>query len=289
MIDDSLKETEALGKRIGNELKASLKEQNSIYVPTIKQKIEEGIKEYYDKLTDSITNELLTQESEQKNLMDNIDQVNIETEKVKKQQQRIRVLIEKMKIVKHDKELKALAFRLLLSNIQDEKKNRKIETQLIYYRIYRLKKLIFSLFKKTTTFKPIKEFDLQVKTSIEKDLKTYEDTQIKEKENILQLIYQAEEKLKHENRKKIQTKLLLDQIVLRGVSAMNIHALTLSNNSLKGKFNLIVSFIFIILYFRFDVLDVYNTDYRKDIERTFHSFNLPKTKDTLSSFNPMKQ
>jgi hypothetical protein len=92
------------------------------------------------------------------------------------------------------------------------------------------------MLKRTTTYKPIKDYDLQVKTNIEKDLKTYEDTQIKEKEGILQLIYQAEEKLKHENRKKVQTKLLLDQIVLRGVSAMNIQALTLSNNSLKGNY-----------------------------------------------------
>lgn len=244
MIDDSLKETEALGKRIGNELKSHLKEQNNTYIPNIKQKIEEGMKEYYDKLTESITNELLTQETEQKNIMDNIDQVNNETDKVKQQQQRVRKLIERTKLARINKELKSSAFRLLLTNLQDEKKNRKIETQLIYYRIYRLKKLLFGLLKRTTTYKPIKEFDLQVKTSIEKDLKTYEDTQIKEKEGILQLIYQAEEKLKHENRKKIQTKLLLDQIVLRGVSAMNIHALTLSNNSLKGKNNLFFIFVF---------------------------------------------
>ncbi len=236
MIDDSLKETEAIGKRIGNELKSHIKQQNSIYIPNIKEKIEEGIKEYYNKLVENITNELLTQESEQKNIMDNIDQVNKDTEKLKQQQHRVRVLIERTKLNKIDQGLKSKAFRLLLTNLQEEKKNKKIETQLIYYRIFRLKKLLFGMLKRTTTYKPIKDYDLQVKTNIEKDLKTYEDTQIKEKEGILQLIYQAEEKLKHENRKKVQTKLLLDQIVLRGVSAMNIQALTLSNNSLKGNY-----------------------------------------------------
>ena len=51
---------------------------------------------------------------------------------------------------------------------------------------------------------------------------------------LVQLIYKAEEKLKHENRKKVQTKLQLDQIVLRGISALNMKALALSQNSLNG-------------------------------------------------------
>jgi len=236
MLDESLKETEALGKRIGNELKAHIKEQNNIYIPNIKAKIEDGINEYYSKLSSELHNDLLSQETEQKNIQDSIEQVKQETEKTKLKQKRSRLLIEKFKITKIDKERKASVFRFLLNNLVEEKKTRKVETQLIYYRIYRLKKGIFDLFKKTTTFKPIKEYENDVKTAIENDLKSYEDTQIKEKEAILQLIYQAEEKLKHENRKKIQTKLLLDQIVLRGVSAMNLHALSLSNSSLKGKY-----------------------------------------------------
>ena len=53
---------------------------------------------------------------------------------------------------------------------------------------------------------------------------------------MLNLIKQAEEKLKHENRKKIQVKLMLDQMVLRGISALNLQAMHLSQNSLKGNF-----------------------------------------------------
>ena len=48
------------------------------------------------------------------------------------------------------------------------------------------------------------------------------------------LISKAQEKLKHENRKKVQVKLMLDQMVLRGVSALNLQAMALSQNSLQG-------------------------------------------------------
>lgn len=263
MIDDSLKETEALGKRIGNGLKSYIKEENNKYLPALKEKIAEGLKEYYDKLAENINNELYSQETQQKNLMDEIDNVKEETSKVQVSQQRQRELIEKFKIKKNEIYLKGKIFRFLVENMDEEKRQRKLESQLIYTRIYHMKKSIFDLLKKTTTFKTKKEFDQQIKTQTENELKAYEDTQIKEKEELLRLIFAAEEKLKHENRKKVQTKLLLDQIVLRGVSAMNLQALSLSNDALK---------------------DVYKTDYIKQIEKTFDSFNLPKTKNTLSSF-----
>lgn len=57
----------------------------------------------------------------------------------------------------------------------------------------------------------------------------------KKEEELLKLIENAQEKLMHENRKKIQVKLALDQMVLRGVSALNMQAITLSQNSLNSK------------------------------------------------------
>lgn len=235
MIDDSLKENEALGKRIGNNLKSFLKEQNSTYVPNLKEKIHEGLKEFYENLTNSINFDLHSQEQVQTNLMNQIDEVNTETEKLKQQQTRQRVLIEQIKLKKIDLRYKSKIFRLLKQNQQEETRDRKLESQLIYNRIFTMKKSIFKLLKTTTTFKSLKDYETEVKSKIDIDLRKYEETQIKQKEEILKLIFQAEDKLKHENRKKIQTKLLLDQIVLRGVSAMNLQALTLSNDALKGK------------------------------------------------------
>lgn len=235
MIDESLKETEAFGKKVGNDLKSFIKEQNNEYIPKIKDKIAEGLQEYYAKLQETITNDLLTQESQQKSMMDSLDKYKSETEIVQKEQQRLNTLIKNTKFKRIELKRKALIFNFLKSGAKQEKCDRKIESQIIYTRIYKLKKSLFDVLKKTTTFKPIKDYDVQVKEQTEKDLNLYRNTQMKEKEELLKLIYHAEEKLKHENKKKIQTKLLLDQIVLRGLSAMNLQALNLSNNALKGK------------------------------------------------------
>ena len=76
------------------------------------------------------------------------------------------------------------------------------------------------------------------------------------------LINQAQEKLKHENRKKIQVKLMLDQMVLRGISALNLQAMNLSNNSLK---------------------DVVNCDYKKEIDQKYTQMLFPESKLTLTN------
>lgn len=66
------------------------------------------------------------------------------------------------------------------------------------------------------------------------EMKNYETSLVQQQEKIYELIAKAEEKLKLEQKKKIQTKLQLDQVVLRGVSALNIQALKLSQNALNG-------------------------------------------------------
>lgn len=234
MIDESLKENEALGKNIGNNLKSFIKEQNSSYVPSIKNKIEEGLREYYSKLNETIQNELLSYEKIQTNINNQIDNTKEETEKLKIKQKRHRDLLLRIKIQRKEIKLKSNIFGFFKDNYEQEKREKKIDSQIIYARIHKMKRGIFELLKKTTTFKPIKDYDNQIRNIVNEDLNKYKEVQKNEKESLIKLIYQAEEKLKHENRKKIQTKLLLDQIVLRGVSAMNIKALSLSNDSLKG-------------------------------------------------------
>ena len=90
--------------------------------------------------------------------------------------------------------------------------------------------------------------------------------------NLNELIKKAEEKLRHENKKKIQTKLKLDQMVLRGVSAMNLEALKLAQNSLQG---IIIFNLFII------ILDVFKTDYKKDIEKMISNLVFAETRGKL--------
>ena len=80
------------------------------------------------------------------------------------------------------------------------------------------------------------------------------------KQELLLLISQARERLKHENRKKIQVKLMLDQMVLRGISALNLQAMKLSQDSLK---------------------DVVKCDYKKDIDVKYNSMLFPDSKATF--------
>ena len=63
--------------------------------------------------------------------------------------------------------------------------------------------------------------------------------------------------LKHENRKKIQVKLMLDQMVLRGISALNMQVMKLSQDSLK---------------------DVVNCDYKKEIDTKYNQMLFPESK-----------
>lgn len=113
-------------------------------------------------------------------------------------------------------------------------------------------------------------FENKIRERTELELKNYETTLVQQQEKILELIAKAEEKLKLEHKKKIQTKLQLDQVVLRGVSALNIQALKLSQTALNGK----------IIYH----LDVYKSEYLKEIEKNIKTMVFPETKEKLTSY-----
>ncbi len=101
------------------------------------------------------------------------------------------------------------------------------------------KKRVMKIWKEGTYLLKTPLYEKKVKGKTDQDLKIYEDSLNQEKMNLNELIRKAEEKLRHENKKKVQTKLKLDQMVLRGVSAMNLEALKLAQNSLQGKYNII--------------------------------------------------
>ena len=90
-------------------------------------------------------------------------------------------------------------------------------------------------------------FENKIRERTELELKNYETNLVQQHARIYELIAKAEEKLKLEQKKKIQTKLQLDQVVLRGVSALNIQALKLSQSALNGKEAIIQMFISLII------------------------------------------
>jgi len=90
--------------------------------------------------------------------------------------------------------------------------------------------------KSITLFENNKEYDEKLKSRTDAHLNKYKESMKKQEYELLFLIEQAEEKLKHENRKKIQAKLALDQMVLRGGSALNMQAISLSQSSLNCNF-----------------------------------------------------
>ena len=119
--------------------------------------------------------------------------------------------------------------------------------------------------KKLSFFKPSKDYDKKLQNIKQNDLQKLNDDHNNQKQQLLLLINQAKEKLKHENRKKVQVKLMLDQMVLRGISALNMQAMKLSQNSLK---------------------DVVGCDYKKEVDAKYNSMLFPDSKATF--VNSMK-
>lgn len=131
------------------------------------------------------------------------------------------------------------------------------------------------LMKSITLFQNNKEYDEKLKSRTDAHLHKYRESMKKQEYELLFLIEQAEEKLKHENRKKIQAKLALDQMVLRGVSALNMQAISLSQSSLNCNKRLILIFLFI--------LGVYKTDYVKELDRNYKTMLFKNTQSNITS------
>jgi hypothetical protein len=91
--------------------------------------------------------------------------------------------------------------------------------------------------KRLTIYEKNNLYEQRLKERTDEALQNYELSLKKQYDDLMELVLRAEDKLKHENRKKVQTKLQLDQIVLRGISALNLQALNLSQNTLTGKKN----------------------------------------------------
>jgi hypothetical protein len=172
---------------------------------------------------------------------------------------------------------KSIVFLRLFNYYNKKQLNRKVT-----YLIIKVKRIVNKINQNNLLRKSLKawkvfsfhesnvHFENKIRERTELELKNYETTLVHQQEKILELISKAEEKLKLEQKKKIQTKLQLDQVVLRGVSALNIQALKLSQTALNG--NIV------------DDLDVYKSEYLKEIEKNIKTMVFPETKEKLTTY-----
>ena len=143
--------------------------------------------------------------------------------------------------------------------IEEKENNKRLHLAEKIIRNNKIKK-IFRAMKNQTLFQTNKDYALKIKNNSENELRKLNNDLNNQKQQLLILINQAQERLKHENRKKIQVKLMLDQMVLRGISALNMQAMKLSQDSLK---------------------DVVNCDYKKEIDNKYNQMLFPESKATF--------
>jgi hypothetical protein len=129
---------------------------------------------------------------------------------------------------------KAFLFNLLLKNKESNIRERYIENRASYLHANNLKRKVFKIFKNLSIYEKSGPDDQRLRERTDDAIRNYELDMKKQYDDLMELVLKAEDKLKHENRKKVQTKLQLDQIVLRGISALNLQALGLSQNTLTG-------------------------------------------------------
>ena len=220
--DNSEKDVEILQKKIGADYKTFIKQNSNEYLEKLKELISKGMKEYFDELNNKVNEELLVQETQQKGLHDDIA--------------KIKEVILNSKILKNEILLKRKAFNGIYKNLIKEKELRNRAAFIGKILQENKIKKIFKVLKNDSIFKKNDEYEEKTKNSSGGEVQKLENNLNNQRDAMLNLIKQAEEKLKHENRKKIQVKLMLDQMVLRGISALNLQAMHLSQNSLKGNF-----------------------------------------------------
>ena len=129
---------------------------------------------------------------------------------------------------------KAAIFNVLYKNKLNHQGYRYMEDKVCHLYSKVLKKRVFSRLKINSLAEKTNDFERKVRDRTEEGLINYEAALKKQKEELLFLIIKAEERLNYENKRKIQVKLELDKIVLRGISALNMQALMLSQGSLGG-------------------------------------------------------
>ena len=260
--NSSEKDVDILKRQIGGEYKILIKQSSNDYLTKLKSELMNGFKTYFDELNTKIANEFQAQETQQKELHDKIDEKEEKLKKVKEIVQKRKTVDFNEKVLKVETVSKIKAFFGIKQYIMRKKELRKREALINKIILENKTRKIFKVLKSETLFEKTNAYEEKTKVLMQNDIVKMENTFKKQIEDMWNLIAKAEEKLKHENRKKVQVKLMLDQMVLRGISALNLQAMSLSQNSLK---------------------DVVKCDYHKEIDKKYNTMLFPDTKTTMKT------
>ena len=260
--DSSEKDVDILKRQIGGEYKILIKQSSNDYLTKLKSELMNGFKTYFDELNTKIANEFQAQETQQKELHDKIDEKEEKLKKVKEIVQKRKTVDFNEKVLKVETVSKIKAFFGIKQYVMRKKELRKREALINKIILENKIRKIFKVLKSETLFEKTNAYEEKTKVLMQNDIVKMENTFKKQIEDMWNLIAKAEEKLKHENRKKVQVKLMLDQMVLRGISALNLQAMSLSQNSLK---------------------DVVKCDYHKEIDKKYNTMLFPDTKTTMKT------
>ena len=247
-------------KIMGKGFKKYIKENSNDYLIRLKEEIFKNFKIYYECLNNQITEEQNNQEKQQKELAAQMESKNKLTEDINNTLSRRKKILLTEKEHKYITDLKLKAFYSLYKNKIEQKEENKKFNYINKILMKNKKKKIFQELKKLSIFQKSKDYMNKLTKIKNEELNKIYEQHINQKEKLILLINQAKEKLKHENRKKIQVKLMLDQMVLRGISALNMQAMKLSQNSLN---------------------DVIGCDYKKEFDNKYHRMLFPDSKITL--------
>lgn len=246
--DSSDKDSDLLKKKIGSEMKVYIKKASGDYLENLKAEVMKGFKSYYDELNTNVQTELNSQETQQKDLHDKLDQRGAKIAQLKEK------VLSRIKVEIAEKELKIDLLRklkiisMLMTNVINKKAKRKKNSLILQLARKNKIKKIFNVFKNLSIYMPTNKYIEKMKAESKRKFEEFKVNQNNQKQDMIKLINQAKEKLKHENRKKVQVKLLLDQMILRGISSLNMQAISLSQNSLNG------NFFFLFLFYNLPLL-----------------------------------
>ena len=247
-------------KSLGKDFKKFIKTNSDDYLERLKVEIMKNMKIYYEALNNRILEEQSNQEKQQKELDDQMKEKKKVNDEIYDRLSRRKQILLREKEHKYESDLKLKGFMSLYKNMIEQKEENK-KLNLIYKIMTQNKiKKIFRALKNQSLFQKNKDYEIKLKRNKDIELQKLFEEQNNQKQQLLLLISQAREKLKHENRKKVQVKLMLDQMVLRGISALNLQAMKLSQDSLK---------------------DVVGCDYKKEIDLKYNSMLFPDSKATF--------
>ncbi len=247
-------------KAMGKDFKKFIKTNSDDYLERLKAEIMKNFKIYFEVLNKQITEEQANQEKQQKELDDQMREKQKVSDEIYNRLSRRKQILLREKEYKYENGLKLKGFISLYKNMIEQKEENKKYNLISKILLKNKIKKIFRALKNQSLFQNNKEYTLKLQKYKENELQKLINEQNNQKQQLLMLISQAREKLKHENRKKIQVKLMLDQMVLRGISALNLQAMKLSQDSLK---------------------DVVKCDYNKDIDMKYNSMLFPESKNTF--------